>query len=743
MLKLFTVLALLTLSITLNAQLLTVSPILPFKYLWPERLTEHDKQFYMVYLNGQLSVFDAQLRKPTLVATPTNVVVVDVFSNDGLLWILSGEGHLFYYDKDLSVWTRVAGSFRNAFISKESQLFLSSEQSIWRVRKVDVPVVVEEVQRLPINGGVHTFAVRGDTILYSPRESFGFRFNVNGVDSVVISSQEFEYPSSIVEMGDGSLVVVTYTGIVGQVTGSVRDGCVNAMLKLGVSVAMSVTMGQVDGSLVLGIVGVSDSGKTVLLKVKSDLSDLSVTRVDLDADLLRVSWLMLPLDTSDIIALNNGGTVIRSPSGILVTDGCLPLPNGLGNNIQDIRSEFRDGRRATIQVNDTILVYNGGVLKPYLVLDSILKRALGEFSHFIERDGVTLAFGRSGVLKTHDGGATWQTALTGLGAAYIKPLQFHDSTIIVGNAAVELLMSTDKGQTWIKHVTDKFDRIWEVSSSDELVIMRGERSVFVFPWAPFPDTIVPYVYRSTSLIRPILLSYSGSQGRICVPLPSSVNPGVVDALRFVTLCVNGPIDSIDVVLPVPLPLPSTWTYFYGTQHRDTTIIFQPETGRLFHIVGPNVVRDVSIPLGMLHPFNYITSYTVEVEFNGTRGVLLSYAPGGISIAIDYSDGPLSSVLDQNLIMVQTLKAYPNPAQNSIMLGIGKLPAAAAEGVKLQLCSLDGRIMKDFSSQVPPFGSGYEQLHFSVDVGDVPSGAYLLVVKNSQSTHAFKIIVQRY
>jgi len=177
------------------------------------------------------------------------------------------------------------------------------------------------------------------------------------------------------------------------------------------------------------------------------------------------------------------------------------------------------------------------------------------------------------------------------------------------------------------------------------------------------------------------------------------------------------------------------------ERNDTLNIFTLGTQSTFiSFYRVRLIKSITIPASSIPTLDFTNS---SVRFVSMNHVEISRVDEGLLATIDFSsDSSTTSFKDQALQHFYLSSISPNPASLSIKADIGKFGTANRTGLTLQLCAMGGWIEKDFTLQIPQFSTGRETHTITLDISDVASGPYLLVIKNSQSTDAVKVMVVR-
>ena len=162
---LFVILAILSFVITTRAQSAYVEQIFGFEHAEPRSVMAHGGQYFCSYNNGQVSVFDSENLQPRLVPTPSGAYVTDLYSADGLLWIHTSVGRLFYTINSGGSWVSYGHSVLAAFKPHGSGLYVAVSDTIHLLKR-NGAVITDSVVRVVADlRPIESFAIKSDTVI--------------------------------------------------------------------------------------------------------------------------------------------------------------------------------------------------------------------------------------------------------------------------------------------------------------------------------------------------------------------------------------------------------------------------------------------------------------------------------------------------------------------------------------------------------------------------------------------------
>jgi len=703
-----------------------IRTIVGYQFLRPSHIVELDGNFFALYQNGELVTFTHGGLQPHLLTTPAGKLVVDVFTFDDLLWIRTGEGHLYTSVDGEGMWSQMAGQFVATFTSANGNLFLADELGVvYRVAGERLNYQLELYRALMSQPSINSFCVRGDTIGYYKVGAFP-DLNISTLASETRVPSEWVTISRMIEMSDGSIIAEAVPFELARFHGSIFDGPQRINEQIGVDLVISLSIGRRSGEVCLGIVG----GIGSIVALSSNMA----TETPVFIVPIASAAHYLPVDTADILVLENSGFVFHGPTSEVVFPGYLPIKDGSANVISGLLSELDGETMATMELRDSILIIDGSNVLRTVPSDTIKDLGLGAFSHFIQRGDTILYFGKNAIVLSLDDGASWKPVQSGMNATYVARMRLQDSSSIVfGDRSFHI--SDRTGTKWNRYTFPyPYLTMWEARSSDSIILARGQFEVFAFARNLLGDTILAFKYRPVSNVatRPFIYSIADNVGRIAIPLSNGASH--VDRIKLVAMSVNGLTDSVVVVLTQPLP--DDYNQFYSAFHADTAIVFQPGTGRVYHIVDDVVVQSYSIPVRSLLPFPDVRFPGGEVNFEGTSAVTLIHPPSGVKIVVNYKS-PVTSVICRGDVAWTDTHVFPNPAHSIIIV-----PSSESNRdmklLSIQLHNLNGIVIRDYTLNA--IERHENRRGIQLDVDSIPSGYYSLVVKYDSAVHVYSVVI---
>jgi hypothetical protein len=150
-----------------------------------------------------------------------------------------------------------------------------------------------------------------------------------------------------------------------------------------------------------------------------------------------------------------------------------------------------------------------------------------------------------------------------------------------------------------------------------------------------------------------------------------------------------------------------------------------------------------LPRTVRSPFNETTE--ALVRFDSHDRLILVHPKWGIHCIVSLQSGLPTSMVDevaQNISHVYLENVRPNPTTGTFTVDVGKFATADLATVTLQLCDLSGRVVRDYSRNLPKFALPSDRKSITLDVNDINEGAYFIVVRNSQTATALKVVIAR-
>ncbi|NQW28969.1 MAG: T9SS type A sorting domain-containing protein [Ignavibacteria bacterium] len=690
-----------------------------------------------------ISTFDTINITPSAINVPVPYIS-ELFSADGLLWILEPNLRLFYSADNGNTWTKALANVSSVFHSPNFGLYLCQDNVVSKCTIQNNVAELQEISRLPIGNKTYAFAIRGDTVVATAESSNQF------LDSLIIVRQNNVFkrlgvvrrPKQFYQLSDGSLCLLSHGGDMCIQYPSVSDGfhCINS--SLGVVTSLSASYGRIRDSTVVMTVGIDKGNfrKRDVAQIGPAGTRFNVFQID---SLLQSKYFNASLQDGSLTMLSESGQITQSTS------------RGLRSSNPKIADSLSQTDFALVagpapwSVTRT-LTYDG-TMHQFLFTSPLTFSALcgGNTTSFRDSLGalkrlfklsdgssVLVSANGCGLLENQSGLGVRSLSYPGIGD-YSVPFNWNlsDQSLLLPLYWNGYCRSTDLGQTWRKFVVPKMIQTYsQFHLHGNGLVLNSSSAELIFISDPFKtDTaIVSSRFQRRNLK---ILGYS-SDSVFAISAPSTdISSGPLTQMILYTLKVGAVLDSTIVTLSKPFPgLPRITTAKFS----DTVIVFEKYTSRHITIVNGVVQSDVLPPIGLLSRVDLTPQ--ADIFIPNTSQVTIAFPTAGV--LVDYfpfrHDSTLSTVQDIAHVYVQD--AHPNPTKGTVSVTIGKFVTADVSSISLELYDTNGQLIRNFSNKLPKFGSGNEQESVTLDVSGIQNGMYLLVIRNAQTTQATKVII---
>lgn len=745
----------LLLSSSSTAQLFRISQIFDTRYAAPTSVVFHSGRYFTLHVNGQVSFFDSLDIQPKQLATPGEYIT-SIHSSGGLLWAHSTARHLWYSDAVGSsiVWKKLPQIVRNVFCSKLQGFFVQISDSIFRCIIDGSKVTLDEHSHFQASGPIAAFCVKGDTVATSyfakDEESSSDSLNIYVKSKLIGQSALPSCPLQFYQLDDGTMFCLSsYRDVMVQY-GSLINRLVPITRNLNMSRATSLNTGVVNGETVLLLVGKQAGLSHKFIMVALGPTGYSYRNIGTSSDSAS-GYRAGTLRDRLVTTVSQSSMVTMTEAGFSRTSIPL-LPDSL------LQSNFK-----TVRLLDTIAVVrtlfsnsesrkrihkfslnlpNRHILLCDSMSDSFRADSLRSVEDVVgDMNSGYIIFGSLGIASAQSIDGPWVSQLTipTTVSRRVEDRILSDGSIITQYHGGAYAITRDFGVSWSVHSVPRmfFEFRQAESSSSTLALCNPYSELFLIRQPQEKDTVDATRYvPSGSSLRIIKVEddlvhtfHLKSTDR----LDGKSNSFVLSRVSY-----NGLIDSIVLLFDPPISF-GAYAQYSTKRFGDTTVVFERKSGRLFLVVNGQLVLDYTAEYGKLEPFQSATEANVRI--NSPRHIELALAQYGIvGHYFPFSYDTTTSIID-NLPTVYIVDPRPNPSNGFITVDIGKF-VTNTSSIRLELWSVTGVLAQDYSQMVPLFGAGNERSTISLDVSNVPSGYYLLVVRDSQSAYSQKIIILR-
>lgn len=295
-----------------------------------------------------------------------------------------------------------------------------------------------------------------------------------------------------------------------------------------------------------------------------------------------------------------------------------------------------------------------------------------------------------------------------------------------------IAVSSDSGRTWsLQVIRSLFGGFLTYSETDSLHIIASGFGMKICRKSEMKDTLSPLQLPFRFENIPVVIQGSGLEYEAVGIYVDSLRKYYI---RFDTYRLDTLIKSFDVPVNIAAVQP-----IYVQTIGDTIQIFHRFSGACLTFVDHTLIREVRIRSPFYSMFAAASS--ANVRFVSSDSVRIVLPSEGIASTFYVGTNPVNSI-DQNIWHFYIQKPRPNPTVGHLTIDVGKFVTADRSTVRLQLWSIDGKFVQDYTNALPAFGSGNETHSITLDVSDVPAGLYLLVIRNSQNSQAEKVLIMK-
>jgi hypothetical protein len=716
------------------------APLYPDAYSFVVETRQVDTIVYVLRANGSVSSFNPRNGAFATLPQQKGEYVRRIEHVGGKLFLLTARGRLLESSAHLDAVRVVDTMVFSLFVDHDSTLVYAAGRTVKRFDRSGAMVIRSLSMASPT---IDAIAARGDTILVLPTDEDAMLvFAGDHVDTIALDLTAMPRQFHVIE--DGSLVYISRASKCYVQQRSLSDRFLDVTGRYGGElfyVASSMGLND-DGSRVLVLSGVRSLLGTfaVTLGPTRDRGRVVDSAIGSTASLSAVHY-----DGRSLLTFHrDGSTRYVTESDTMKVSGPLPSWVGEANWTVDINSDsiavFGKRRSSSGQtvfgvsgVNESASVYLKDM--PWEL------STVGDVSTVrVRSDKSLLVAGNNGVFITD----------CNLASVRLVSTEFKGPLISdnMGNYLTDFTnggfgMSEDQGDTWRSVVFEPRQQgimRQAVSLPEWLLVNRSGAGFVAVPRPINSDTLKNAwtLKAPTSSTCWIAGADSVSARLIFMPWASTVSG---DSMKVTLIRWNSPSDMVESSVTVLKPREQYGLVFHTSQ--DTLSILDSRSFRLLRIVGGRVESDIVLPRTVRSPFNETTE--ALVRFDSHDRLILVHPKWGIHCIVSLQSGLPTSMVDevaQNISHVYLENVRPNPTTGTFTVDVGKFATADLATVTLQLCDLSGRVVRDYSRNLPKFAMPSDRKSVTLDVNDINEGAYFIVVRNSQTATALKVIIAR-
>jgi len=726
-----------------SAQYVRFEQVYSFEHAQPTSVMEHNGQYYCAYSNGQVSVFNTTSLQPRLVRTPNGVYVQKLYTSDGLLWIHTSAGSLYYSTNDGTTWLKYGSMTFAVFKPLGSGIYVAVGNTIHLLRRNGVGLTDSIARELSDSRQLVAFAIKADTTVAI--------FDSDDSMSVVTAGQTTRHPTFLrsaakqfYQLEKGEIALETLLSNL-YVQGKVlTDRFSDFTYLFSMNWVWSIMVGSRDGKRILIATGsIPASGyNSQGSYVVSELGPTLEGRVLLESARTFGSVVTSTLHDETLLMITSYGKVVtKNGTNIDSSTTLFPDVSGRGtfgySDVEEKEGIVRSLPPTTIDGYRYRNYTSNAVFEPLKSETKSFRDSVGELKSFLgDQHRGYVASGTKGIAFSQSIDGPWEISLATAGGTVFT---LADGGLVSTLKGTGIGVSEDNGKTWSIHlIKGIFQGFIQPATSASFLAVNRDLELYILPRKLIGDTVSPFRYTPRYGSSITILGMQGDTVTLLHPRFTSDSNRVLDQLAILKVSRQGLFDSVIITLEFPLP---SYSRISATQWNDTLLVFERETSRYIMIKNGKVIYDYKLPRALREPFRSANfAITTFIDPRHIRMVLPDY---GIAASIfPFDEDSTVSVIDQNIWHFYISRVRPNPASGTINVDLGKFVTADRSKITLHLCSMDGRIERDFADQLPSFGSGNEVRTVTLDVSGIASGAYLLVIRNTQNVHSYNVVVAR-
>ena len=738
---LFVILAILSFVITTRAQSAYVEQVFGFEHAEPRSVMAHGGQYFCSYNNGQVSVFDSENLQPRLVPTPSGAYVTDLYSADGLLWIHTSAGRLFYTINSGGSWVSYGHSVLAAFKPHGSGLYVAVSDTIHLLKR-NGTVITDSVVRVVADlRPIESFAIKSDTVITI--------FQFTDSMSVFVENRTFTSPlwqqaraANFYQFDDGTIAYFSTFNRVYLQRPNLSTGFQDITSAVGVPSISGLGIGRTNGKLAMMFSGgnrVTNADSVIVVRIDPTNGGQVILNRPIEP------WLgfnVLTMNDDTVYTLSPYGKVM-SLNLVTVDSSLSILPNRAYNPLKYSVVQGKEGIiRSLLPVSKEIdyrhLLYTKQEIREPFEKESIgFRDSLGEVEQLLGDDqNGYVASGSESIAYSPSVAGPWKHALPIRGGRIYKLASGSLISSLLGNGVG---VSEDQGKTWSVHyIKGMFGGFFQVLESADFLAFNRRKEIYILPRHLTGDTVARYLYSPVPGGDLTILGLQGDTAYFFHPMFAETSQESFNRFELLHVSRIGVLDSTVITLANPL---ANYSRATARLVNDTLVVYDRVTARFILIKNGEVIYESTLSQNVKDPFTLYHLATTTI--NSTRHIRIVMPQYGIATSIfPFGEDSAVSVVEQSISHYYISVVKPNPASGTIVVEIGKFVTADLNGVTLQLCAMDGKIERDFSAQLPVFGSGNEVKTVTLDVSGVATGAYLLVVRSSKNVHSYKVMVER-
>ncbi len=715
-----------------------VEVLYDFRYSTPVEYLVHKDVVFSRYENGQLAVREASNENWKRVGLEIPGFIERMVQTETDIWLFTSDGSVYGSSDAGETWSAAPGKFRCLGEGSGGKVVGIVDDRIELLAIEQGRILTSPVEtRVPVLHTAVEIAMKGDTVLLCLKDRLTV---VTILVDRVLSIAKYEGPIQRFSFGgSNSLHMLGYYFY--RQASSLTDDFQSTQTLLRLQFYTSVSTGTSANSRFFLVSGKEPRGFGYASVVRqywpdssSDTGGLQYTTLDIGDSLGTIvaatvvgtrtyasNWVGTTFVRTDDTWLNFDDRYRRIGTrgvwNVTQHNGQLRITQGINSLNRARPPVFREFTR-------------DGVTEPLASNPELLDSIESVLGYFPSATGRKLIVGSQGWIATEPDDAFYTL---GGRRDFYSVHQFDNGELLTSHGFRGMALSSDTGRTWTRAAHRPIIHGGYIAPyrNDSLYVLSSVNGRWVFLRHQNHDTLVVKslpsaissgftVIKSGGLHFEVVGTYTDTLGRTYV--------------RFENYLYDSLIASHNVFVGGKEMLgPIVYS------NADTVKLFFHYTMELLTFVGRELLSRRSYMTRVTEQFQYASQN--NVFWLSSDSIRILRPSEGVAITIVLRDSVVSSV-DQGIWHFYLENVHPNPATNTVTVDVGKFLTADRSSVQLQLWTLDGTMIQDYTPSLPTFGLGNEKHTVHLNVSDIPSGMYLLVIKNSQITRSEKIIIRR-
>ncbi|MBK9184004.1 MAG: hypothetical protein IPM83_13040 [Ignavibacteria bacterium] len=701
------------------------STLAAYPYSTITSATSNTSHVVLTTSSGEVFTMDPDDGLLTALPPVVGPIPIDVIIHGSANWLVLADNSVRILDTVSREWHDPYGYPINGYsFNVKGELWIARGEHFVNVAPAgssldSVLIVLYDPAARPLtfvaNNESQVYAHIGDSIIYVK--------SADRVDTINVSWLGFVL--SLVELGDGSVLVLSTTGVTGVL--NPEQPSVSSLTEaFGLGFIPWHTVYSGDSERVVTVMSTHTFGNSVFeIRSKSDIQTV-------------------PIDTTEIRRLDKGvftkkgrwhlfrgGTRQNLDNGLKISG--YVTPSNIATGLPHTTSSMLDNDYvASFRYNDTLVLFRSPQESRKVDISKIRTLDIGNVIFLIHDKRSINAVCYRGIAVSNDSGSSWKSVVIADFGRVNRAFRHVDTLLVIGNDSV--FQSVD-GEHWsTMPCKPVFNEYGLQLSSDQLILMHGWGvDIYSSKSNGEPHFRLDQVYDRP----PHVLLGSDSKGFTLLSFQEPDAEGSIPRGFLRVASVSG--ISEEKYIQWPKGLFRADSRCYGRKFGDTITVVDLKHSIIVMFLRDSVFRTYRFNPGSLRPFdNHPIGKLFELKFTNSRNLVYRSANSLVELHVQIEDQPISGV--EEILFAQIHNAYPNPASSVLHADLGFLQGAGSS-FKVGLYSIDGRslIRESFVSRTT---LGQERIIVSLDIGNVPNGPAILTVSNGVHNHATLVFIKK-